>query len=171
MAKNPSPPLLVAADTNVPLDLVADRDLVWDALHVIRERLQSGPLVVPPTVARELAFIADSGDTARDRELARLFLRNHRELNCRLVNFVPLPESVIHSAASSIRGGGLLPASETNDSLILVESAALGAAILLTSDAHFCGLDFERLSLALQPFDLSPPVMAAPREIVRRFFR
>jgi len=40
----------------------------------------------------------------------------------------------------------------------------------LTSDEHLREVDHERLTLVLNPFDLVPPVIASPREIVRKFF-
>lgn len=42
---------------------------------------------------------------------------------------------------------------------------------LLTGDAHLRGLDFQRVSLELKAFDVEMPVIATPREIVRKFFR
>jgi len=42
--------------------------------------------------------------------------------------------------------------------------------VLLTSDAHLRGIDFARLTLELQSFDVAAPVIATPREIVRKFF-
>ena len=36
---------------------------------------------------------------------------------------------------------------------------------------HLRGIDFERLTLELQAFDVPAPVIATPREIVRKFFR
>ena len=66
---------------------------------------------------------------------------------------------------------GLLPDEETHDAPILAEAALLGCGILLTSDAHLRGLDFQRLTLLLQDFDVAAPFIATPREIVRKFFR
>ena len=43
--------------------------------------------------------------------------------------------------------------------------------MLLTNDEHLRGLDFERLTLELQAFDVTAPVIATPREIVRKFFQ
>jgi hypothetical protein len=60
----------------------------------------------------------------------------------------------------------LLPAEEINDSLLLAESGLLGCTILLSSDEQLRGIDFERLTLELQAFDVTPPIVATPREIV-----
>lgn len=43
--------------------------------------------------------------------------------------------------------------------------------ILLTSDAYLRGMDFQSLTLLLQGFDVAAPVIATPREIVRKFHR
>ena len=43
--------------------------------------------------------------------------------------------------------------------------------MLLTNDEHLRGIDFERLTLELQTFDAMAPVIATPREIIRKFFR
>jgi hypothetical protein len=61
-------------------------------------------------------------------------------------------------------------AEEVNDSLVLAESALLGCSMLLSSDEHLRGIDFERLTLELQAFDVAAPMVATPREIVRKFF-
>ena len=54
---------------------------------------------------------------------------------------------------------------------VLAESALLSCSMLLTSDEHLRGIDFERLTLELQAFDVAAPVIATPSEIVRKFFR
>jgi hypothetical protein len=43
--------------------------------------------------------------------------------------------------------------------------------ILLTSDEHLRGIDHQELIWVLNPHGLAPPVIATPREIVRKFFR
>jgi len=65
----------------------------------------------------------------------------------------------------------LIPDEEVNDSLVLAESALLSCSMLLTNDEHLRGIDFERLTLELQTFDATAPVIATPGEIVRKFFR
>jgi hypothetical protein len=72
--------------------------------------------------------------------------------------------------ASRVRERDLVPGEEINDSLVLAESALLGCSVLLTSDEHLRGIDFERLTLELQAFDVAAPVIATPAEIVRKFF-
>jgi len=69
-----------------------------------------------------------------------------------------------------LRGAGLLPETEVNDSFILAEAALLGCGLFLTSDSHFTGLDFQRLALELKASDVSVPVIGRPRDVVRRFW-
>jgi predicted nuclease of predicted toxin-antitoxin system len=95
--------MLIAVDTNVPLDLAERVEDVVDALDVIRQRI--------------------------------------------------------------------LPDEEEHDSIILAESALLGRSILLTSDAHLRGIDFQQLKLLVQDFHVDAPIISTPREIVRKFCR
>ena len=48
--------MLIAADTNVLLDLALEVEAVADALATIRQRLPDARFVVPPTVLHELAL-------------------------------------------------------------------------------------------------------------------
>ena len=77
------------------------------------------------------------------------------------------------SKTSPRRSGGkkLLPTEEIHDSRILAESSVLNCAILLTSDQHLRSIDHEAMTLVLKRLDLTAPVIATPREIVRKFFR
>jgi hypothetical protein len=45
----------------------------------------------------------------------------------------------------------------------------MNCGILLTSAAHLRNIDHEMLTLVLNPFDLTAPVIATPREIARKF--
>jgi hypothetical protein len=54
--------MLVAVDTNVPLDLAAEVPAVLDALGVIRTRIAGARLITPPTVALELAWLSVFAD-------------------------------------------------------------------------------------------------------------
>ena len=58
-----------------------------------------------------------------------------------------------------------------NDSPIIAEAALLGCRMLLSSDAHLRGVDFQRLTLLMKDFHVAAPVIATPREIVRKFCR
>jgi len=93
--------MLVAADTNVLLDLALGTKVVTDALETLRERIPK----------------------------------------------------------------------EMNDSLIVAEAALLGCGILLSTDGHMRGIDFQRLNLLLQDFHVASPIIATPREIVKKFCR
>jgi hypothetical protein len=76
------------------------------------------------------------------------------------------PTALVDVVAREIRSRGLLPRQEVHDSLILAEAALLGCELLPTSDEPLRGIDHEHLTLVLNPFELVPPVIASPREIV-----
>jgi hypothetical protein len=81
------------------------------------------------------------------------------------------PQPLLDEVAGEFRSRGLLPMEEVHDALILAEAAMLSCGLLLSSDEHLCTVDHEHLTLVLNPFELVPPVIASPREIVRKFFR
>jgi len=166
-------PLRLGVDTNVLLDLADGVDSVVDAFAVLAQRLVSSDVFILPSVLDELAFLYESGETAVIRQLARRALHLVREHKH---GFRPLlelacPPSLIEEVALEIRSGHLLPPQEVHDSLILAEAGLAGCALLLSSDEHLRGIDHERLTLLLNRFDLAPPVIASPRELVHKFFR
>jgi predicted nucleic acid-binding protein len=165
-------PLRLAVDTNVLLDLAEGVEAILDTLALLDQRLPGNDTLVVPSVLDELAFLCDSGDTDRVRQSALRAMKLVREQD----RFRPLlelacPQALVDEVASEIRFRGLLPSQEVHDSLILAEAALLDCGLLLTSDEHLRGIDHEHLTLVLNPFELVPPVIASPREIVRKFFR
>lgn len=83
----------------------------------------------------------------------------------------PVEHGIVERVAESLRRADLLPASEVNDSLLAAEAAIVEARLLLSSDAHLRGIDHARLNFVLQAFDLPVPIIATPREVVRKFLR
>ncbi len=171
MAQREQPLRILAADTNVPLDMALGREVVLDAIAVIRRRIPNRCLLVPPTVAGELAAMADEDPLPAKRAAAARFFLEHRGWGFRLLSYVPLGDEFVYRVADSLRAKGLIDEDEVNDSIVLVEAAALDCSVLLTSDEHLRSVDYERLTFELRRFDLSAPVIATPREIVRKFFR
>ena len=163
--------LVAVADSNVPLDLAGGRDVVVDAVSEIRRRLRGRKLLIPPTVVDELAYLARFAEEADTRENARTFLRQYRQWGCELVNVLAIDERIIKEAAGALRERAILPKVEVNDSFIVVESAAMGASLLLTTDEHVRGIDFQQLKFVLEKFGFVPPVIATPREIIQNFLR
>ena len=165
-------PLRLAADTNVLLDWADKLESVLDALAVIEARLPFADKLVTPSVLDELAFLCDSGETKSVRESSRRAVRLLRDQpRFRPLLDLPFPAETIESIAREFRIRRLLPEEEIQDSLILAEAALLDCGILLTSDAHLRDIDHELLTLVLNPFDLTAPVIATPREIARKFPR
>ena len=167
----PNPPRLVAVDTNVALDFAKGIDDVCDAIATIRTRRPGVELWAPPTVVEELAYAAATSPDVEVRRAALKILREHRPMGFRLINFIPLGFDHVERIAERLRRCGLLPEEEVHDSLVLTEAAALGCALLTSSDDDLRSVDHAKLSRELAKFDLIAPVIATPREIVRKFFR
>lgn len=168
MAAITNRPQLIAVDANVLFDLADDKDDVFEAVSIIRGRLRDARFLIPPTVQQELAHWALRGDTQK-QELARNTIQLSQSF--RIAPASLIAGKYVEQIAERIRECDLIPEEEINDSLVLAESAFLGCSILLTSDAHLRGIDFERLTLELQAFDVVAPIIATPREIVRKFFQ
>ena len=162
---------LVAVDANVVMDLGEKSESVLDALATIRQRLRFSHIILPPTAKLELMHIARHGDTAKERDLALKGIAAARQSRIVPVNLMPVGHGIVERVAEKLRSAELLPASEVNDSQLVAESALLGARLLLSSDAHLRGMDFARLTIELQSFDLTAPVIATPAEVVRKFFQ
>ena len=169
MAARPNRPQLVAVDTNVLFDLANGLDDVVEAVSAIGERLRGARFLIPPTVQHEVANWALRGH-GPTREAARKAILLGQSWPIVPANLIAVGHGIAERIAGRIRGQRLIPDEEVNDSLLLAESALLGCSMLLTSDEHLRGIDFERLTLELQAFDVTAPVIATPREIVRKFF-
>lgn len=170
MAPKLNRPRLVAVDTNVALDFAQRVDDVMDAIETIRRRLSGVELWLPPTVVEELAHGASASPDPTIRSASRLMLRHHRAWGFRLVNFVPLGFAQVEQIAHRLRQRGLLPEAEIHDSLVVAEAAALNCALLTSSDQHVHDINHEELAREPSAFDLAAPLIATPREIVRKFF-
>jgi len=150
-------PLRLAVDTNVLLDLAEGVEAILDTLTLLDQRLPGNDILIVPSVLDELAFLCDSGQSERVRQSALGAIRLVREQD----RFRPLlelacPSARIEEVAREFRSRGLLPEEEVHDSLILAEAALLGCGLLLTSDEHLRGVDHEKLTLVLNPFELAP---------------
>ena len=162
--------MLIGVDTNVLFDLASDVEAVAEVAGTIRRLIKGARFIVPPTALHELALTATRGETEAKRRIARLALaRLTAEWRFEPMNLVPVGHGIVDRIADALRERDLIPVAERNDALVLAEAALLGCGILLTSDAHLRGVDFQSLTLLLQGFHVAAPVIATPREIVRKF--
>ena len=162
---------LIAADSNILLDRASDDELVIDALETVRRRLNEPGFIVTPTVIEEIVLKAERGDSALDRRLAgRVLVSLVHPWAFHPVSFIPVRRGIVAEIARRVRGAGLIPDNEVNDSLIVAEAALVGATLLLSSDAHLKDIDFARLKLVLDAADVDTPLIASPYKIVHQFF-
>ncbi|MBI3417027.1 MAG: hypothetical protein HY043_17180 [Verrucomicrobia bacterium] len=171
MEANPRPPALVAVDTNVLLDLADELEDVTDAVGVMRRRLRPLQFLMSPTVEEELAHEVLHGNDFTEKERASSAFALARRWNIHLARLLDGQHQTARAMGRRLRAVGLLPEAEVNDGLIVAETALLGSALLLTSDEHLRGMDFERLTFELRAFRCAAPVIATPREIARKFFQ
>lgn len=54
--------MLIAVDTNVPIDLACGVEDVADALAIIRQKIKAARLISSPTVNLELAYLSQLAD-------------------------------------------------------------------------------------------------------------
>ena len=80
-------------------------------------------------------------------------------------------ESIVKKVAHKLSESSLLPSSERNDAFILAEAALLDCMLLVSHDSHLYEVDHGKLKRLLAEFDLNAPVIASPREIVKKFYR
>ena len=170
MPENLSRSQLVAVDANVLFDLVIGTEDVVDAVSLIRQRIRNTRFVIPPTVQQELANWASQTDAPDKRAAAYQAIRFAHSAQIVPTDPITYSSNFANQVAKRVRDLGLIPETEIHDSLIIVECALLGCSLLLTSDEHLRAIDFERLAFELQRFDISPPLIATPREIVHKFF-
>lgn len=168
MEASVSRPKLVAVDTNVVFHLAEREELTLEAVDLIVRRLDPVSLVLPPTVQQEIGHWAADGTPAQ-RKVARAAMAAVRSFHIQPAFLLAVGHGITEQIARRLRTAGLLPETEVNDSFVVAEAALLGCAILLTGDEHLRGMDFPRITFELQSFAVAAPVIATPRELVRKF--
>ena len=162
----------VAADTNVLLALAESNEDAGDAFEVLRRRAPQLSRVIPPTVVRELVWFSENSPESALQAAARTALASAaRQWHFHAARLNSVQQGIAERVATHLRWRGLLPEEERHDSLIVAEAALLNSALLVTADGLLRGIDFPALTLELRQFDLQAPVIAAPREICRKFFQ
>jgi len=165
-------PTLVAIDTNFPLMLAEGNDIALEALSVVRQRLRSAKILIPPTVLVELNHHARKSPDLQLRKSAQAALKNLLPLwRFHFAGLNSAQEAVVAGAAQRICSTGLVPAGEYNDATIIAESAILNAILLVSNDSHLLGIDHRRLGLLFRELDLPVPLIVSPREIVLKYYR
>jgi rRNA-processing protein FCF1 len=161
---------LVAVDTNFLLDLATPKEKADDTVEIFRKRVPGVEFIVVPTVLDELNFIAESGDTAAHRKLARTTLEKLVLVwRFRPRDFIPVGHGIIDQIAQKLRGENLIPEVEMNDSYIVAEAALAGCTILITSDAHILDADPRLVGSVLKSCDVNLVLIRSPADIVRQF--
>ena len=163
---------LVAVDTNFPLQLAGGDDEALEALHILEERLQPAAVLVPPTVLGELIYLARADPGEELRQLANITLRNLRSRwRIQPAALTSPQEGIVAEAVQRLRERNIVPYEERNDAAIIAESAALNSILLVSNDSHLLRVDHRQLGLLFRELDLPVPIIASPRELVKKFYR
>lgn len=127
-------------------------------------------LLVPPTVLAEVGHKVE--DSAKP--IGRLAIKALREVRPRWklqpVELRAEQEAVVNSAATALWHSGQLPFAERNDAFILIEAAVLECMLLVSHDSHLLELRHGELKKLLRRFALTPPLIASPMQIIKRFY-
>ena len=164
--------MFAAVDTNFLLALAAEDEDVMDALQTLRHRTPNLLVSATPTPLAELRFFQRQQADLRLKTGATRALacfKNVWKFHAPLLT--PAQQGAVRKAADRLRAAGVLPMEERHDSFILAEAATIGARLLVTADTVLRGIDYARLIFELGEFDLHPPVLVTPRELVRKFFQ
>jgi hypothetical protein len=165
------PPRLVAIDSNVLLALAEEDSDTLDAWELIQTRLRPVMLLVPTTVLDEVGHKAEDPARSKLRTLAIKALTDLRiRWKLQPVELRPDQEVVVQSAAAALLHSGQLPFAERNDAFILVEAAVLECMLLVSQDSHLLGLEQRELKSVLRRFQLTPPLVASPVQIIKKFY-
>jgi hypothetical protein len=164
--------MFAAVDTNFLLGFASGDDDVIDAVETLKRRAPQLLISATPTPLAELRFFEkQSEDAALKSAATRALARFKRDWSFHAAVLPRAQQSRLENVADYIRSSGILPQAERHDSLILVEAALIDAKLLITDDSALRHIDYARLVFQLGEFGLHPPVLATPREIVRKFFK
>ena len=96
--------MLIAVDTNVPLDLAEGVDDIVDSLAVIRQRIKGVRLITTPTVNLELAYLSLYANEETLRANAETALRSlSSKWKLQPLNLVPVGNGIVTAIGSKIR--------------------------------------------------------------------
>src|SRR5437867_3499209 len=122
-----NPNLLIAADSNVPLDLADENESAVDAIDTMRTRLPHARFFISPSVFQELVHVALRDPLPSRQQLGIRALRRLKIWRFDLLEIVPVGQGMVESVSRRLRAAGLLPEEEVHDSLIWPRRLCWGA--------------------------------------------
>jgi predicted nucleic acid-binding protein len=158
----------LALDANVPLDLAAGLDLAHDFCENFQAR--GYHLLLAPTAAEEIWLIHQNSSHPK-RKLATKALRDLTRWGIDLLelksHLQPVAKSIGRAFAQRLIRAGHLPPEETNDGIIVAETALAEIPVLVTRDRHLLNIEEVDLLVCLQAADLPPVKPVHPRLLWR----
>jgi predicted nucleic acid-binding protein len=159
-----SPKKSLALDTNLLLDLAANKDFA----HEFKEEFSSRgySLLAPPTVVAELAFFASLED-APQQELANVALGKMSLWKCQPFALSSIQLAIAIRFAARLIDSSLIPETEQNDGKILAQTSLAKIPLLVTSDKHLLDVDEDALLLSFNDADLLPVHPSHPKRLLK----
>jgi len=159
-----SPKKSLALDTNLLLDLAAEKDFAHEFKEEFSGRGYS--LLVPPTVVAELAFLCSLKD-APQQEIASVALEKIGLWKCQPFTLSSTQLAIAIQFAARLMECSLIPETEQNDGKILAQTSLAKIPLLVTSDKHLLDVDEDALLLAFNDADLLPVHPVHPKRLLR----
>src|SRR5260221_559827 len=141
MAASETPPVLIADDTNVLLDLAEEVEDVTDAMLAIRRRLPQSEFLLLQNVREKLGAEALDAEDFKKKARARIAFELPRTWRIPPIDLVGRRFETARRVSRRLRHAGLLPEEEIIVGLIISEAAEIESSMLISSDEHLRGID------------------------------
>jgi len=162
--------MLLAIDTNPLIDWALGDEDVIDCFDLIKRRISSASICVPPTVLIELAHFAKTNAKGLGKSaLKALELIRDEQPFLKPINLIPVGHGIVEINGQKIRASKLIPVEEIHDSFILAEACLLNCEILISTDSHLTGMDHDDFCKVAKGFDGSSPIIRSPKQLVAQF--
>jgi predicted nucleic acid-binding protein len=148
-----------ALDTNLIFDLAAGKDFAHAFAEIFSAK--GYELLLPPTAIQEIAYAYST--IPEKKQIAFRALNQLRHWKIKPFDLVAVEHGITETFSLFLQARGLLPRGETNDGLILAETALAGIDVLVTSDRHLLDIGPELLNAALKEKDLQNVAVFIPR--------
>ena len=156
---------LLSLDANLVFDLAREKEFAHEFREVFLAKGYS--LLLPPTATYELHVIRAEGESAAEREWARVALLQLTRWGIQPFDLDSTSEAIAEHFARGLLQKKLLPEEELDDGLILAQTSLAEIPLLVTSDKHLLDIDGNKLLLAFNEADLPAVHPVHPKRLLK----